>query len=341
MIYKMTSLTTGKSYIGKSINVERRIIEHLNEAKKGSTFHFHRAIRCYGIDDFELTILDQIFEIDDECEKYWITYYDTYNNGYNMTLGGDGGNTGGFKPETLKRLQEKGEDGLSILQKRSLQGSQTAISNGTDLIRVEKTKSKMSQVDEDGLNKYQKNGLKNKQYRASLSNEENDIIRLNLKNGWAKRTDEEKKYFSSVRRELAKIQRQKESEELKLKRQNALTESCKNTISAYNIKTKIYERVSREEWQNNPLLCSITTNFVTKVIYKEIVYYLLNPKSYMKFSCDFSCKIDWIKVVSSNKEAFVHTKKCHQHLDGTLRIRIMFDELSEEIINEIEKLNYI
>ena len=341
MIYKMTSLTSGKSYIGKSINVERRIVKHLKDAMKGSTLHFHRAIKCYGIDDFELTVLEQLFETDNECEKYWIAYYDTYNNGYNMTLGGDGGYTGGFKPETLKRLQERGEDGLSILQKRSLQGSQTAKSNGTDLIRVEKTKSKMLQIDENGLNKYQKTGLKNKEYRASLSKEENDILRLNLKNAWAKKPDEEKKDFSSMRSELAKIQIQNESEEIKLKRQNALTESCKNTISTYNIKTKIYERILREEWQNNPLLCSITTNFVTKVIYKESVYYLLNPKSYMKFSSDFSCRINWVKDVSSNNEAFIHTINRHKHLDGMIRIRIMFDDLTEEIIREIEKLNYI
>lgn len=334
----MTSMTSGKSYIGKSKNVERRIIEHLNEAKAGSTFHFHKAIRCYGIDDFELTILEQLFETDNECEKYWINYYDTYNNGYNMTLGGD---TGGVKPETIKRLQEKDEDGLSIFQKRSLKGAQTAKSNDNDSIRTEKIKSKMLQVDEDGLNKYQKIGLKNKQHRASLSKEENDILRLKLKKGWTKQTDEEKKDFSSKRRKLAKIQRQNESEEIKLKRQNALTESCKNTISAYNIKTKIHERVPREEWQNNPLLCSVTTNYITKMIYKENVYYLLNPNSYMKFSSDFSCKIGWIKTAVSNKEAFVHTKKQHQHLDGMIRIRIAFDDLTEEIIKEIEKLNYI
>lgn len=50
----------------------------------------HQAIRKYGEDSFEWSIIDQAYSQEDLDEKeiYWIDYYDSYRNGYNMTLGG-------------------------------------------------------------------------------------------------------------------------------------------------------------------------------------------------------------------------------------------------------------
>jgi hypothetical protein len=44
------------------------------------------------------------FEELKEKEIYWIAHYDTYNNGYNSTIGGDGNQ--GYKPseDTIKKL---------------------------------------------------------------------------------------------------------------------------------------------------------------------------------------------------------------------------------------------
>lgn len=51
----------------------------------------YRAFNRYGIQNFSI---EQIEECDNsllnEREVYWIKYYDSFNNGYNMTLGGDG-----------------------------------------------------------------------------------------------------------------------------------------------------------------------------------------------------------------------------------------------------------
>jgi len=94
-IYKHTS-PSGKSYIGKTIkSTQERLNEHIKLSDKGSTHIFHRAIRKYGIENFITIVLEDNICQDkvNEREKYWIAYYDTYNNGYNMTEGGDGGDT--------------------------------------------------------------------------------------------------------------------------------------------------------------------------------------------------------------------------------------------------------
>jgi len=94
IIYKHTSKTSGKSYIGKtSSTVKKRFNEHVNHAKnnKIKTTHFHNALLKYGKEDFETEILEHsIYKNVDEREIYWIKYFDTYENGYNQTKGGDG-----------------------------------------------------------------------------------------------------------------------------------------------------------------------------------------------------------------------------------------------------------
>ena len=90
VIYKATSKTSGKSYIGQTINLKDRIRSHRN-AK--DDYPFHVALRKHGLDDFEWEIVEDLGDCSqeqlDEREKYWIAFYDTYNNGYNSTLGGD------------------------------------------------------------------------------------------------------------------------------------------------------------------------------------------------------------------------------------------------------------
>lgn len=97
-IYKYTNKINGKSYIGQTIRpISIRNQRHLTDAKNNDSLMFHRAINKYGIENFELTILEDNINEDmlDSREIYWIKYYDTYylnNNGYNMTEGGAWGN---------------------------------------------------------------------------------------------------------------------------------------------------------------------------------------------------------------------------------------------------------
>lgn len=50
------------------------------------------AMRKYGIENFTISCLEEVGDEStlSEREQFWIKYYDTYNNGYNATRGGDG-----------------------------------------------------------------------------------------------------------------------------------------------------------------------------------------------------------------------------------------------------------
>lgn len=97
-IYKAISKTTGKVYIGQSSQTLQERINQHNSHAYGSqyNYHFHNAIRKYGAEDFNYEIIeDNITDAAtlNERERFWIKYYDSYYNGYNSTLGGDGHQT--------------------------------------------------------------------------------------------------------------------------------------------------------------------------------------------------------------------------------------------------------
>lgn len=97
-IYMFKNKINDKCYVGQSINIYHRLINHLNwfNKEKGDTA-IHRAFIKYGVDNFEIQILEKLEYYEgikvklDELEKRYIQEYDSYNNGYNSTLGGDAG----------------------------------------------------------------------------------------------------------------------------------------------------------------------------------------------------------------------------------------------------------
>lgn len=94
IIYKVSNINNDKIYIGQTIRtLKERWEQHITDShnKKDITNHFHNAIRKYGAQSFNPIILEECDnDLLNEREKYWINYYDSYNNGYNSTLGGNG-----------------------------------------------------------------------------------------------------------------------------------------------------------------------------------------------------------------------------------------------------------
>lgn len=85
-----------KKYIGYTEkDIEERLNEHIKDSKKKSKTHFHRAIRKYGSNCIITEKIDECVTEEEAKLKeiYYINYFDTYKNGYNMTPGGSGGNT--------------------------------------------------------------------------------------------------------------------------------------------------------------------------------------------------------------------------------------------------------
>lgn len=109
-IYKITNNINNKIYIGKAFDIQRRWSEHkvaINNPNK--QYHLYRAMRKYGIENFSMEIIEECPIDNDilyEREQYWINYYDSYNKGYNQTLGGEG--TIKVKQEDIESLWDKG-----------------------------------------------------------------------------------------------------------------------------------------------------------------------------------------------------------------------------------------
>lgn len=88
-IYKITNKINGKSYIGQSIHIEQRWQEHLYKNTHCSLIKY--AFHKYGVDNFIFEVLEECKQEElNEKEQYWIKYFNTFENGYNLTLGGDG-----------------------------------------------------------------------------------------------------------------------------------------------------------------------------------------------------------------------------------------------------------
>ena len=94
-IYKIINLINNKVYIGQSRCIKKRWKNHKityhNSNSKAYNYPLYRAMRKYGIENFQFEIIENcsIEELNDR-EKYWISYYHSNNNdyGYNQDDGG-------------------------------------------------------------------------------------------------------------------------------------------------------------------------------------------------------------------------------------------------------------
>lgn len=87
-IYKITNLLNRKIYIGQSINIQNRWEDHKYYSSNEHTA-LQAAFKKYGISNFSFEIIEECSKEElDEKEIYWIKFYDSYNNGYNLTKGG-------------------------------------------------------------------------------------------------------------------------------------------------------------------------------------------------------------------------------------------------------------
>lgn len=84
-IYKITNKLNGKSYIGQSNDIERRIAEH----KKKRILTTDDYINFYGVDNFSFEILEKCEQSElDNKEKEYIKQYNSIEDGYNIQKGG-------------------------------------------------------------------------------------------------------------------------------------------------------------------------------------------------------------------------------------------------------------
>ena len=103
-IYKITNNLNGKSYIGlKSKTVKE------SEDYYGTGKLINQAIDKYGKENFTKEILERninSYEILNDQEIYWIEHFNTFNEGYNLTKGGQGNLGRATSKETKAKLRE-------------------------------------------------------------------------------------------------------------------------------------------------------------------------------------------------------------------------------------------
>jgi group I intron endonuclease len=66
IIYLIRNKINGKGYVGQTIqSLQERWINHLSDARRGSSFLIHSAIRKHGENAFELSILSETDNLPD------------------------------------------------------------------------------------------------------------------------------------------------------------------------------------------------------------------------------------------------------------------------------------
>ena len=95
-IYKITNILNDKGYVGRTEkDPQERFKGHLYAARTGGPMVISRAIRKYGVENFKFEVLEEC-SIEDQYirESQLIEKYDTFRNGYNSSLGGEGAGAG-------------------------------------------------------------------------------------------------------------------------------------------------------------------------------------------------------------------------------------------------------
>lgn len=92
-IYRFYNVVDGKSYVGRSVNLKHRYLEHMLMLRKGiePCVKLNRAWQKHGEENFKYEIIcycdaDEL----NEKEIAYIAQYDSFRNGYNCTAGGGG-----------------------------------------------------------------------------------------------------------------------------------------------------------------------------------------------------------------------------------------------------------
>ena len=113
IIYKYTS-PSGKHYIGQTTNENQRRKAFNNLNLQYAGLKIDNARRKYSPSNFTYEILEERYydnfnnckEDLDRLESYYIGKYDSFNNGYNSTLGGDGNVGYKISDSTKQKLRE-------------------------------------------------------------------------------------------------------------------------------------------------------------------------------------------------------------------------------------------
>lgn len=142
-IYIIENLINKKIYVGQSNNIKKRWRQHKNllKANNHHNIHLQRAWNKYGEKNFSFHIMEfcEHQTLLNSIEILYISYFDSYNNGYNQTKGGEAGIPGYHHREESKKAMSQKKIG-KLNPAYGKRGSQHPASkcNSSGVVRVYK-----------------------------------------------------------------------------------------------------------------------------------------------------------------------------------------------------------
>jgi len=110
-IYMITCLANNKIYIGQSKGLRERLYQHKYYLKNNTSHHplLQEDWNKYNENDFKFEVLE-ITDNLDEREQFYISKYDSFNNGYNTTTGGIFNNRQDIRQRVIRSGKLKGKN---------------------------------------------------------------------------------------------------------------------------------------------------------------------------------------------------------------------------------------
>jgi group I intron endonuclease len=91
-IYKWTHIESSRVYIGQTIqNPNQRRLEHIaNSRHTPKTYHFHNALKKYGVDAFTFEVIAEATSLTELnlLEEKYVDQYNAIDNGFNIRQAG-------------------------------------------------------------------------------------------------------------------------------------------------------------------------------------------------------------------------------------------------------------
>ena len=181
-IYMINNKINNKKYVGQSINLKRRILEHIRNAYKNENHPLYYAFNKYGWDNFEFSIIDTANTFDELNQKEikYIQEYKSNNKefGYNLEAGGKNSSP------SIETLEKMSKSHLGIVQSDEWKNKRIAKAGNDDA----------------------------KKYGKAKTEEEKQLLSINSPKFWQGkyRDDETREKISKTKKELGFSEKQKE-----------------------------------------------------------------------------------------------------------------------------------
>jgi group I intron endonuclease len=186
-IYKITNKENGLIYIGCTISsLDKRFKEHLSRCFTSNyKSKLYNSMKKYGQENFTIELIEECdFNLIYETEKKYIDQYNSYNNGLNATIGGEGCLGYIHSPEMRVKISEAVKNGNSHKGKtyEELYGDKADEQREKRRLSVKNGWGSISDDEkEKRVNKMKETKQKNSKYGVELVKEIKQKIKEGLK----------------------------------------------------------------------------------------------------------------------------------------------------------------